>query len=156
MLIDQPPFRLAVSDWKISSYAVSQIKKFEGFSSRSYKDIAGNITCGWGHKGNLMPLGWITLDQAEFFLGQDLSAVKQTMLATIKIDLLQLQFDAIADWIFNLGPYAWRTSAALAMLNAGMIIQCAEHMKLYNQAAGQVQPGLTARRSWEFEMMSSL
>ena len=87
-------------------------KSYEGKELKSYKDIYGNLTAGYGHllskeEQRKYPEGTeITEEQASAWFASDYSNIKLSVLKNkIKdADLTITQKDAIVDFYFNIGP----------------------------------------------------
>lgn len=93
---------------KISSKGLDIIKYEEGLRLKAYKDKAGHLTIGWGHKDDTMsPNLEITLDQAEIMLRNDLHWVESALQG---FNLNQNEFDALCSLIFNIGHGAFLSS----------------------------------------------
>src|SRR6185312_4205106 len=76
----------------------------EGCCLKAYPDN-GACSIGYGHRG--VPEGTIwTQQQAEDALDDDLAGAAYAIGLQVKVDLTQGQFDALADFVFNLGSHA--------------------------------------------------
>ena len=84
--------------------AVALIKKWEKLELAVYKDQAGLLTVGWGHRTSL-PLGTlITEAQAEFMFEYDINAVANGLVnAFDSTQLNDHQFGALASFVYNIG-----------------------------------------------------
>ncbi len=90
---------------QLSSEGLELIKRFEGFRSRQYTDVAGFPTIGYGHR--IVPPesfpGGLSEPQAANLLARDVSAAELAVGHLVKVALTQGQFDALVDFCFNLG-----------------------------------------------------
>lgn len=142
---------------RLSDAGLKLIKEFEGFRATTYLDAAGLPTIGYGHKllpGESYPEG---IDDA---LGGDL-LVADTLAACLAVERLvqvpvtQGQFDALADFCFNLGQGRLAASTLLRDLNAGRYDDARRQLLLWDHAGGRVLPRLQARRQAEFDLWGS-
>jgi lysozyme len=123
-------------------------KGFEGFSAAPYKDVAGVWTVGYGHKikeGEDFSMG-ISMSQGETLLYDDMEHPEAAILK-LAPDCNQNQFNALADFGFNLG-----VGALEQMLSHG-ILQVPTQMLRWNKAHVNGElievKGLTRRRQAE-------
>ncbi|HEV2325304.1 MAG TPA: lysozyme, partial [Terracidiphilus sp.] len=65
------------------------------------------------------------------------------------------QFDALADFCFNLGQGRLAASTLLRDLNAGRYDDARRQLLLWDHAGGRVIPSLQARRQAEFDLWGS-
>lgn len=92
------------------------ITKQEGVRLETYNDVAGIPTVGIGHKllpGESYPNG-ITLETAQFLLSKDVEKCDEAI-DHLGWELTQNQWNALADFCFNLGG-----GALLQLANHGM------------------------------------
>lgn len=145
----------ARNDLSLSSDGLDFIERHEGYSDKIYQDSAGNPTIGWGHlirKGEDFTKG-ITKEKAAQLLSQDAKTAVDAVNNATTTKLSQTQFDALADFTFNLGGGALSKSTLLKNINAGSsVIQ--ENFTDWNRAGGKVVKGLTTRRTDEFNLYS--
>lgn len=142
---------------QISSTGLDLIEQSEGFRSSVYDDIAGLATIGYGHRvlpGESFP-GPITEAQAEALLQADVATAEQAVNRLVTVPLTQEQFDALVDFVFNLGPGNFASSTLLKDLNAGQMDAAAQQILIWDHSLGQVNAGLKARREAEFRMFTS-
>src|SRR4051794_16225091 len=103
-----------------SDAGIALIKEFEGFSAAPYKDGAGLMTIGYGHKiqpGELFDR--ISDDTADALLRDDLQEAEDAVNRLVTVALNQNQFDAMVSFTFNLGEGRLHESTLLALLNSG-------------------------------------
>lgn len=106
---------------QLSTAGFALLRKFEGFRSQTYLDVAGIPTIGYGHRlvhPECYPAG-ITEAQAEVILQWDVREAEQAVTRLVKVPLSQGQFDALVDFTFNLGAGRLSSSTLLEDLNAG-------------------------------------
>ena len=140
---------------KASNKLIQAIKGFEGLRLKAYKDSKGVATIGWGHTQGVKLGQVITQAKAEEFLEHDLWVASRFPTTIAKIDT-QGKFDAVVDFIFNLGVAKFKTSTLYRKILAGAPtkdIQEEFRRWVYatNEKTGAKEklPGLVKRRDWE-------
>lgn len=148
-----------------SEKCVEFVKRFEGCSLNAYQDAVGVWTIGWGHTGPEVVEGlqW-TQAQCDAQLAGDISTHAQQMEALVKVPLTQGQYDALTDFVYNLGVGKLKTSTLLRQLNMGNY-EAARECLYWVDADGRphgwilggnkVLPGLVERRKAEQELWAS-
>jgi lysozyme len=142
---------------EISDAGLSLIKTSEGFRATVYNDVAGFPTIGYGHKltpGESFPIG-ITEAQATALLEQDVQGAEAAVARLVKVALTQGQFDALVDFVYNVGAGRLAGSTLLRMLNAGNTTGAGQQLLLWVYAGGVKQPGLMTRREAELALWNS-
>lgn len=133
--------------------AKNLIKEFEGLRLTAYKDIAGNLSIGYGHFNATPPpctnCMVITEDQADGMLENDLDHTLSIIQGHIKADVTDNQLSALLSFAFNLGVNALINSTLLKDLNNGNIQQAADSFLLWDHSHGAIIPGLARRRAAE-------
>jgi lysozyme len=132
------------------------IKESEGLRLHSYQDTGGIWTLGYGHTGGVQPNQTITEIRANELLTQDVSD-SEFGLNNSGLTLNQNQFDALIDFIFNLGITKFRGSTLYKkiQLNPNDPLIAKEFKKwVYGKINGkQTQlPGLILRRQREVDL----
>lgn len=130
------------------------IKRSEGFSSHTYKDVNGFPTIGYGNrllKTEVFPDG-IDEQRATAMLVEDVRTAEQAVARLVKVPLSQGQFDALVDFCFNLGAGQLASSTLLKILNSGRYDDAAEQLLRWDIAGGRENARLKARRRAEFEL----
>ena len=141
----------------LSAAGLQLIRQSEGFRDRVYNDVAGNPTIGYGHlvrPNESFPNG-ITEDQANSILDEDVLQAEQTVNLLVKVALTQGQFDALVDFVFNMGAGRFAGSTLLRDLNLAQYGAAAEQLILWDHAGGAVVAGLKARREAEVALFNS-
>jgi len=139
---------------KLSAAGLELLKKSEGFRDRVYSDIAGFRTIGYGHRltrEESYPAG-ITLAQAETVLASDIAIAEATVTRLVRVDLTQGQFDALVDFVFNLGGTRLASSTLLRYLNAGKFNEAAWQLLAWDHVGSRELPALKQRRESEFRL----
>jgi lysozyme len=139
---------------QLSTEGLELIKRSEGFRSQVYRDVAGFLTIGYGHRlaeGETFACG-ITEGQAAAILANDAQQAERAVSRLVRVELTQGQFDALVDFCFNLGAGRIASSTLLRELNCGHSQAAAQQLLVWDRAAGQVNPGLKSRREAEFAL----
>ena len=141
------------------SYSVAGVamtKQLEGLQLTAYQDQAGRWTIGYGHAGPDVHAGLtITQAQAEQLLERDLAAAVACVNRAVTSGINQNQFDALVDFVFNLGCGSLLSSTLLRQVNAGDFTAAAQQFLLWDHAGGLVVPGLLERRRAELQLFQS-
>lgn len=139
---------------ELSQSALNLIKTSEGFRTHTYMDVAGIPTIGYGHR--LLPHevypGGISETQASELLVADVRGACQAVGRLVKVPLTQGQFDALADFCFNLGSARLASSTLLTKLNQGQYDAARQQILRWDMAGGEVRKALKARRQSEFDL----
>jgi len=85
----------------------------------------------------------------------DVRRAEQAVERLAKVGLTQGQFDALTDFCFNLGAGRLASSTLLKALNRGQFEEARQQFLLWDQAHGEVNAGLRARREAEFALWGS-
>jgi len=132
------------------------IQRHEGYRNTPYQDIAGNWTVGIGHK--IQPSDGIPLNQAidnatvqNLFAG-DLNDAANIVQQYVNVPLTQGQFDALVDFVFNLGRARLAGSTLLRLLNAGNYSAAAAEFNKWVYAGNNRVAALVSRRAGETQM----
>jgi lysozyme len=125
-------------------------KSFEGCLLTAYADQGGVWTIGYGHTGPGVHVGLtVTQDQADAFLESDVAGSVACVNKLVTADINQNQFDALVDFVFNLGCASLAQSSLLQDVNAGDFSDAAQQFLRWDHVHGVVIPGLTRRRQAE-------
>ena len=140
----------------LSVAGLKLLKKSEGFRDHVYPDVAGFQTIGYGHRltpAESYPDG-ITLAQAESILNADIAIAETAVTRLVRVPLTQGQFDALVDFVFNLGAGRLASSTLLRYLNAGKYNEAAWQLLAWDHAGNRELPALKLRRESEFRLWS--
>lgn len=142
---------------KISEEGLAHIKRWEGLELHAYRDVAGILTIGYGHTGDVTEDMEINEARAEALLRSDVAVFEDVVNGSVRPDITQSQFDALVSFAFNVGASAMRGSTAVRRLNAGDVAGAAEALTWWNKARVdgklRVIEGLKRRRAAEAEML---
>lgn len=128
---------------------------FEDLRLTAYKDIVGVWTNGYGNTHGVVPGSTITTDQAISDLRDNIAGAEYVVNRVVTVPLTQGQFDALVDFVFNLGAGSFQSSTLLRKLNAKDYVGAALEFNKWNHAGGQVVNGLTRRRQVEVDLFNS-
>lgn len=140
---------------KYSQNALSLVEKFEGCELQAYQDEGGVWTIGYGHTQNVYPGMKITLEEAEEYAKDDLEVAQIFVNRLVTVPLSQGEFDALTDFVFNLGPVAFQKSTMLQLLNCGEYHLAAAQFNRWDRCGGKVVAGLLNRRKMETALFNS-
>lgn len=125
-------------------------ERFEGCRLTAYQDQAGVWTIGYGHTGaDVTPGLTITQEQARSLLARDVANAAACVNKVVSVRLNQNEFDALVDFVFNLGALAFEGSTLLKNLNAQNFAAAASEFEEFDRAGGVVVAGLLRRRQAE-------
>src|SRR5271170_978206 len=138
-----------------SDNGLNLTQQFEGLRLSAYADQVGVWTIGYGHTGPGVHAGLtITHDQADAFLASDVAGAVACVNRLVTSKINQNQFDALVDFVFNLGCASLAGSALLKLLNQGDFVAAAEQFQRWDHAGGVVVQGLLERRRAEAALFS--
>ena len=149
---------------KISEYAEAVMKEHEGLRLKAYRCPSGVLTIGYGHTKNVKPGDVINTYLADRLFVEDVECVER-QLDTEKYSRLlsQGQYDALVDFIFNLGWTKFRNSTLRKKLlrnieDATIPDEFRRWVYGTDPKSGEKikLPGLVKRREWEASMYEDL
>ena len=92
---------------------------------------------------------------AESLLLSDVGTAARCVNQLVTIELSQNEFDALVDFVFNLGATSFAGSTLLRDLNGGNIAGAAGEFQKWDHAGGRVLAGLLRRRLSESTLFQS-
>lgn len=129
------------------------IQKFEGLRLRSYHDIGGIRTIGFGHVQKWNDLREsITLDTATALFLADLGTTERALTRELGETLTPNQFSACCSLMFNIGERAFFGSRLFRLLKGGDMEGAAFEFHKWCHVHGVVISGLERRRAAEKEL----
>lgn len=135
---------------KTSEHGIDLVKIFEGFSAKSYVDVAGYPTIGYGHKIRTGEMFYsVTEEEATRLLGGDLLEAEAAVNKYCTAPINQNQFDALVSFTYNLGGAALEGSTLLRLVNAREYSYAADEFPKWCHAGGVEVEGLVTRREKE-------
>jgi lysozyme len=133
-----------------SKQGLALTENFESCRLTAYRDIKGVLTIGYGHTGPDVVEGLVwTQDQADTALVCDTQHEVNTVNRLVTIELSQTAFDALVDFVFNVGSGNFAGSTMLKLLNSGDTEGAAAQFDAWDHSNGQVISGLLRRRRAE-------
>jgi lysozyme len=127
-------------------------KEFEGLKLRAYRDQGGVWTIGYGHTKGVKQGDTCTLEQADIWLRDDIIRAETCVDRLVGVPLTQFQFDALADFVFNLGCSSLPGSTLLRRVNANQFDEAALEFLRWDHVNGAEVKGLMRRRKAEAEL----
>jgi lysozyme len=124
-------------------------ESFEGCKLQAYLDSVGVPTIGYGHTAGVHLGMTCTQSQAEEWLKQDIRVAAAAVNHLVTSPLSQEEFDALTDFVFNVGQGNFAKSTLLKLLNAGDHINAAHEFEKWAFAGGRQIAGLLRRRQAE-------
>lgn len=144
-----------MNSMKYSDKGMALTESFEGCKLEAYRDIVGVWTNGYGNTHGVVPGSVITQEQAEADLASNIEGSVYVVNKVVTVPLTQGQFDALVDFVFNLGSGAFQSSTLLRKLNAGDYSGASAEFPKWNHAGGVEVAGLTRRRLAEQALFNS-
>lgn len=142
---------------QLSAIGLELVERSEGFRSKTYFDMAGFPTIGYGHRlepHESFPDG-VSETEAEVILRWDVHQAELEVARLVKVPLTQGQFDALVDFVFNLGSSRLASSTLLLDLNAGNYDAAATELLRWDHAGNHEVDALKARRQAEYQLWKS-
>ncbi|MBZ5681712.1 MAG: lysozyme [Acidobacteriia bacterium] len=132
---------------------LSLTESFEGVRLTAYQDQVGVWTIGYGHTGPDVHAGLtITQDQADNLLKGDVAHAAGAVNRLVTVPLAQDEFDALVDFVFNVGVGNFTGSTLLRDLNASNFTDAAAQFERWDRAGGVEVAGLLRRRQAEAKL----
>ncbi len=136
-------------EMKYSRRGLALTERFEGCRLEAYLDVVGVPTIGYGHTRGVHIGMMCTQQQAQSWLEEDTQGAQDAVNRLVMVDLAQPEFDALVDFVFNLGAGAFEHSTLLKLLNAKAYQSAAEQFDRWAYAGGHIVAGLLRRRHAE-------
>lgn len=145
---------------EMSNNGLALLKSFEGCELTAYQDSVGvwTIGYGWTQPVNGKPVGKgmiISQETADSLLRSGVVQYEKGVTGLVTVAVNQNQFDALADFAYNLGVKSLEGSTLLKKLNAGDYQAAADEFPKWNKAGGKVLNGLVKRRAAERSLFLS-
>lgn len=151
---------------QISDEGIEVTKAAEGFVARLYDDPAKYCTVGYGHLIKLSRCNGdepselteckvsvpgelkkpISESRGEQILRCDMRDAEIAVMLLARQDLEQHEFDALADFVYNVGAGNFRKSTLRKYVNNGQYDRVAYEFRKWNKAGGKEWGGLKVRR----------
>ena len=143
---------------QFSAAGMELLKRSEGFRARIYLDHNGYPTIGYGHKmqqADSWPHG-IDESMAEHILSCDVADAATEIEHLVKVPLTQGQFDALVDFVFNLGAGRLEHSTLLGLLNLGQYDEAGQQILRWDHVGGVDSAALKTRREAELALWNGV
>lgn len=131
----------------------SLIQRHEGLKLTAYPDC-GAYSVGYGHRGVPPDTVW-TLAQANAAFDSDLATFAAQVKNLVDVPLTQGQFDALVDFVFNLGAGRLAGSTLLRLLNKEEYEAAGQQLLRWDIAGGKENDNLEARREADLALWNS-
>lgn len=148
------------AEYKMSERGIAFLKNQEGFRGYAYQDSGGKWTIGYGHTesaGGLKPginSKKISKEEGDALLRIDLPKYENIVRKNVRVPLNQNQFDALVSFVYNVGPYNFKTSALLSELNKGNYDAVPDQLRRWIHVKKKPNDGLKNRRESEVNVWS--
>lgn len=119
---------------------------FEGCRLTAYQDSKGVWTIGYGHTLGVYEGLTCTQEQALAWLAQDMGWACAVVKRLVRVPLLPHEFDALVDFVFNVGSGNFAASTMLKLLNQGDFGGAASEFEKWDLSGGKAIAGLLRRR----------
>lgn len=130
---------------ELSAEGLALIKQNEGLRLKAYQDTGGVWTIGYGHTKGVRANDVITEADADTFLRMDVQYAVDVV-NSHALPCTQGQFDALVDFVFNVGPSQFLKSSLLRYHKAGEYNKAAAEFPKWKYDNGRVIQGLVTRR----------
>ena len=136
-----------VNNLSYGKNGIELTQQFEGLRLTAYQDQVGVWTIGYGHTGpDVYPGLTISQNEATTLLLRDVGTAATCVNHVVTVALQQDEFDALVDFVFNLGTQAFAGSTLLRKLNASDFEGAINEFAKWDHAGGKVVAGLLRRR----------
>ncbi len=108
----------------------------------------------YGHTDNVGPSTVCDPILARHWLEIDILTASSTVNRLVIVTLAQNEFDALVDFVFNVGVNAFQRSTLLDLLNTGDYAGAAQQFQRWSLCKGQVVAGLLRRRNDETNLFN--
>lgn len=122
---------------------------FEQCRLVAYLDSKGVPTIGWGHTYGVRLGDTCTQAQADRWLTEDVQGAVNAVNHYVAAHLRQNEFDALVDFVFNVGAGNFASSTLLRKLNLGDLVGASKELERWDMSGGQHLAGLLRRRKAE-------
>lgn len=117
---------------------------------KSYWDPTGKCwTCGYGHTKDVTAQTTCTPELADTWLASDVAWAVYVVKAYVAVPLSQEQFDALVDFVFNVGSENFIHSTLLEDINSNNYGGALDQFGLWDKSGGIPLAGLRSRRGAE-------
>ena len=142
-----------IEDMELSQQGFDLLGRREDKRSKAYRDSKGIWTIGIGHTGPEVVEGlYWTDEQIMDAYKKDAAWVKAAIVESVRVPLLQNQFDALFSFTFNVGGPGEEHSHVVSYINAEDFDGAAKAFDMWH-----IPPEVTTRRNGEkFQFMGTV
>jgi lysozyme len=141
---------------KTSAKGIELIKKSEGFRAEAYKCPAGVLTIGYGTTAGVTPGMVVTEAEASGLLMKRIADIEHELYG-LNLKIRQPQYDALVDFIYNVGLGAFLRSGLLVMIRVNPDSpNIPTEFRKWKFVSGNTSQGLINRREAEIRLYQSL
>lgn len=138
----------------INQDGIDLIKQWEGCKLKSYKDVAGVWTVGYGltSRAGFIEVGpdtVLTQAEADYYLEKVVGDFASKIKPMITAPINENEFAAFVSLAYNIGVGAFKRSSALKRFNDGQKDRVTEAIRMWKKAGGKTVQGLVNRREAE-------
>lgn len=151
-ITSNPVVRRLACTLVLSAAGALAIVSNEGVEHKVYLDPVNVPTVCAGHTATVDAgdVGEEYTDaQCAELLRADTRTAQAGVARLVKVPITQNQYDALVDFVFNVGEGNLASSTLLRKLNSGDCRGAAAEFPRWNKAKGKVLKGLVTRRAWE-------
>lgn len=135
-------------------------ESFESCRLSAYQDSGGKWTIGWGTtyypNGKPVQCGdTITQLQADSYIIQKYDDISYFLNRLLLVPVTQQEFDALCDFIYNVGTENFAHSSLLRYINSSNFTEAANEFDKWDHVNGSVVAGLLRRRQAETQEFNS-
>ena len=132
-----------------SKQGMALTEQFESCRLEAYQDSKGVWTIGWGHTLGVEQGMTCSQIQADQWLLDDVQLAANAVNQLVKGGMTQEEFDALTDFVFNVGIGNFQKSTLLADMNANNVQGAIDEFEKWDMSGGQHVAGLLRRRDAE-------
>ena len=137
---------------EVSQKLIDFTRQSEGFRAEPYMDN-GSLAIGYGHHGAEVKRGLVwTEKQADAVQRRDFAEFGRQVESLVKVPLTQGQFDALVDFVYNLGSGRLQHSTLLDLLNKKQYASAGQQLIRWDNNNGKSDDNLLARRRQELQL----
>ena len=141
----------------INQAGLDLIKRWEGCKLKSYQDVVGVWTVGYGLTSGagfieVGPDTVLTQEEADWYLEQVVDKFAAEVKSSITAEINENQFAAFVSLAYNVGIGGFKRSSALKHFNSGDLDKVPNAIRMWKKAGGKVVKGLVNRREAEIQL----
>lgn len=138
-----------MNNLRYSKSGLHLTEQFESCKLTAYQDSRGVWTIGYGHTRDVRAGMTCTQQQAEQWLAEDIAWAESTVNRLVHVPLTAGEFDALVDFVYNVGSGNFAHSALLKLVNNDDLEHAAAEFEKWDKSGGKIVAGLLRRRQDE-------